>query len=266
MNIKRENDTENRQLDKDLDEIGRVYSQAGREEPPELLDLAIRNSAHRAVEKQPRQMKFGWLHGLTTAAVFVLALSVVIHQRENRPAAGNEMQFHPAPTLSPSKKQKLPAESAQDLGKLEESADTGLGRAAAEALTTASEPTVEETLRDNRQKVSAAQIPQSDEADIDKDQPVLEKAIEAKEDDKHVPENMAVATEGAWRDTSAKPAIVAAPPPAEAEARSDSNEAAETQLQAIVRMKRTGEGDWKAALKTFVEKYPDYPLPDELKD
>ena len=62
----------------DLDHIRDVYQQLDADEPPDLLDQAILNSAHRAVEKKPHWMKFGWLHGLTTTAVFILAFSWIV--------------------------------------------------------------------------------------------------------------------------------------------------------------------------------------------
>jgi hypothetical protein len=31
-------------------------------------------------------------------------------------------------------------------------------------------------------------------------------------------------------------------------------------------MKRNGDENWKAALKTFIDDHPGYPVPDELKD
>ena len=77
------NNGENDQsLSDGLDRLGDAYGQLQHEEPPELLDQAILNRAHRAVEKKPGWMQFGWMHGLTTTAVVVLALSLIFNQRE----------------------------------------------------------------------------------------------------------------------------------------------------------------------------------------
>ena len=79
-------------LNDGLDKLSLQYRDLGHEEPPELLDQAILNSAHREVEKKPHWMKFGWLHGLTTAAVFVLAFSIILDQREPVPVYEQELQ------------------------------------------------------------------------------------------------------------------------------------------------------------------------------
>ena len=88
INNNGENDTS---MDEGLDKLGQAYGQMEHEEPPELLDQAVLNSAHRAVENKPHWMQFGWLHGLTTAAVFVLAFSIILNQREPVPDFEDEM-------------------------------------------------------------------------------------------------------------------------------------------------------------------------------
>ena len=40
----------------------------------------------------------------------------------------------------------------------------------------------------------------------------------------------------------------------------------EQQLQEIILLKQSGDEAWKSALKSFIENYPDYPLPTELSD
>ena len=73
MNTIHNNGENDKSLNEDLHRLGKAYGQLPHDQPPQLLDQAILNSAHRAVENKPHWMKFGWLHGLTTAAVFVLA-------------------------------------------------------------------------------------------------------------------------------------------------------------------------------------------------
>lgn len=238
----------NGRLEDDLDKISRVYAQLDAEEPPELLDLAIRNSARRAVEKKPRRLKFGWLHGLTTAAVFVLALSVVIHQAGNRPAAGDGVQFdrvQSAPAASPAKKQSRAAPSGQVHDELEEAAGTA---------------------KDTTVPATTAPVQQSAAADTDENPAVSEKATGKRESGKPPLERMADAPEDAGQASVVEPEVVAVPPPAEPVSRSVIDPQAERQLQAIIDMKRNGDGNWKTALKAFVDSHPGYPLPDELKD
>jgi hypothetical protein len=263
---------ENGRLDEDLDGISRAYRQMDVEEPPELLDLAIRNSAHRAVEKKPGRVKFGWLHGLTTAAVFVLALSVIMHQRENQPAVGNGVQFdrpHPASAAGPDKRQSPASVSGQNHNAREEAPKTVKDQTAPAPAAPVSEPreqTLGEAFRASRQKESAAPVQQTATADSDENQAVLEKAVEKKEADKPALESMADAPEDAGQAAAANPSDISALAPAEPEARGDIDLHAEKQLKAIIEMKRNGDENWKAALKTFIDDHPGYPVPDELKD
>ena len=78
MNSHHKNGEKDTSLKDGLDKLGQAYGRLDHETPPDLLDQAILNRAHRAVEKKPRWMQFGWLHGLTTAAVFVLAFSILV--------------------------------------------------------------------------------------------------------------------------------------------------------------------------------------------
>jgi len=263
---------QNGRLDQDLDKVSRAYAQLEAEEPPELLDLAIRNSARRAVERKPRWMKFGWLHGLTTAAVFVLALSVILHQRENQTEIGHGAQlerFHTAPVASPARKQSPTTISGQVRNELEEAAGAAKDQVTPAPAAPASEPREQalgETVRESRQKAAATPVQPSAAADTDDNQVVLEKSTVTKEEDKQALESMADAPENAGQAASAKPVIVSAPLPAEPEARGEIDLQAERQLRAIISMKRNGDEGWKAALKTFVDNYPGYPLPVELQD
>ena len=84
MNSNHKNGDNNTPFEDDLGKVSQVYGQMPAEEPPELLDQAILNKAHRAVEKQSHWMQFGWLHGLTTAAVVVLAVSIILRVLQAR--------------------------------------------------------------------------------------------------------------------------------------------------------------------------------------
>ena len=91
MNSIHNNGGNDKSLSEGLDKLSHKYGLLEQDEPPELLDQAILNSAHRAVEKKPHWMKFGWLHGLTTTAVFVLAFSIILNQRESVPVPDHEI-------------------------------------------------------------------------------------------------------------------------------------------------------------------------------
>jgi len=270
MNSTHDNGDKGKPLDEDLDKIAKAYSKTDVEEPPELLDMAIRNSAHRAVEKKPRRMKFGWLHGLTTAAVFVLALSVIIHQRENQPTTVNGFrpdQPQPSSVASPARKQRPESPSGQVKNEFKASSGKLKDKDTAGAAAPAAEPrgrALSDTAQDNRQDLAAARAEQAAEDEsVAEDRAVMAKTVQAEEADRQASEKIA---EDIGQAEAAKPAIVAAPPPAESDIADDTDMQAEVRLQAIIDMKRNGDEHWKEALQTFIENHPGYPLPDELKD
>jgi len=72
---------DDRSLDDDLDKLARAYQKTENTEPPRMLDQAVLGRAHRAVAQKPRWTQFGWRHGLTTAAVVVLAIAIFHFQQ-----------------------------------------------------------------------------------------------------------------------------------------------------------------------------------------
>jgi hypothetical protein len=62
------------------------------------------------------------------------------------------------------------------------------------------------------------------------------------------------------------PATVAAPVHSATKARGRMDSTTEQELQAIIVLKQSGDETWVTKLESFIERYPDYPLPDELKD
>lgn len=74
----------------DLEQVAAQYRALGEEQPPELVDLAVLSRARAAVEKRPRAWSFNltWVHGLATAGVAVLALSLFLQMRELPPETG----------------------------------------------------------------------------------------------------------------------------------------------------------------------------------
>lgn len=81
------NDPGNKELDLDLKEIESQYRTLHTDEPPAILDQAILNKASLAVESHAiRPWNFGWMHATATAAVLVLGLTLVLQQRSEVPA------------------------------------------------------------------------------------------------------------------------------------------------------------------------------------
>ncbi len=72
-------------------------------EPPDLIDQAILNRARAAVDKphSSRPWSFGWLHALTTTAVIVLGLTLLLQMREQAPFPATAPKSIPVPEQAP---------------------------------------------------------------------------------------------------------------------------------------------------------------------
>jgi hypothetical protein len=64
----------------------------------------------------------------------------------------------------------------------------------------------------------------------------------------------------------ASPALVGETATSEMKAQVRTDSEAEQILQAIIKLKQSGNESWKSELESFKENYPDYPLPEELTD
>lgn len=256
------NNGENDQsLRDDLDRLGGAYGQLQHEEPPELLDQAVLSSAHRAVEKKSGWMQFGWLHGLTTAAVFVLALSLIFDQREQVPVYEDRVRLDDSMGLQRQKAAKkasmdietddrsleLKEENAKRLDNFQEiraSVPTGDEAVKAVAPDQAPEPASDVLINAYKSEGPAAKA--------DKDILANESPVE------EIREQSQPATVAA--------ATVAAAPVTEAEAPAEKVDEIEQQILAIMKMKASGDEAWVTELALFKQNYPDYPLPDELSN
>ena len=69
-------------LDHELESLERAYGALAQDEPPELIDQAVLNRAKRAAggDAGRRPWSFGWIHGLTSAAIVVLAVAIYTQQ------------------------------------------------------------------------------------------------------------------------------------------------------------------------------------------
>ena len=257
--------------DKDLERLGQAYTRLQQEEPPDLLDQAVLNSARRAVENKPHWMKFSWLHGLTTAAVFVLAFSLVLNQREPVPdfEAGiqsEKMDLEHQRTLSKKQSADEPVDSLrlQEKEKGDARYDSALRTRMAPPAVPASEPVTaagEEKETAERLKSNYAQelrVIEPDQADEDIGEIVPK--IEAEAVD--LADSLADQPEAAASAPMVTGTVGAALREQQAEPERDPE--IERKIQAIIELKRSGDPSWRAELASFTESYPDYPLPDEL--
>jgi hypothetical protein len=256
--------------DNDLESLGKAYTRLQQEEPPDLLDQAVLNRAHRAVEKKPHWMKFSWLHGLTTAAVFVLAFSLVLNQREPVPdfEAGiqsEELELNQQGTLSKKQSADEPVDSLRQQKKEKGDARYDKLRTrmappavpASEPVTAAGEePETAERLRSNY--IQELRVIEPDQADEDIGEIVSGVEAEAPE----MADSLADQAEAAASAPIATEPVGAALREKLAEAERDPE--IEKKLKAIIELKQSGDPGWEKELASFRESYPDYPLPDEL--
>jgi len=234
-------------LKEGLDQLGQAYGQLRQDEPPELLDQAILNRAHRAVEKKPYWMRFGWLHGMATTAVFVLAFFLVVKQTETPPVFETGADLNDAASLQRNKAAKVapsnikPAESLRVRADQKESKQQVLQSRPA---TTAGETQPFETVPGvSSQAPSAEATRASFVADS-----LHNKGKRLDADDEMSPLREEE-IDGDATTLSSK-----------------TDFDAEERLLEIIKLKRSGDETWKTALASFRESYPDYTLPDELKD
>lgn len=274
MNTIHNNGENDKSLDDGLGKLSHAYGQLQHEEPPELLDQAILNSAHRAVEKKPHWMQFGWLHGLTTAAVFVLAFTLIFNTREPVPDYENGMRLNEANGLQrekaarkqspdvqsddPGMEMKEENEKRQDVvhdAPVSAVPQSGLmeitaGDQAAEPVAGAQRSTY---VQDGRQA-------KADNADNDAsiNEPVLEEVL--------LDEAVSI-DETRERDAISKksrPAAAAIAPLTETEAPTETDPDIEQRLLEIISLKQSGDETWSKQLELFKQDHPDYPLPEEL--
>ena len=277
MNSIHNNGENDKSLSEGLDKLSQDYALLEQDEPPELLDQAILNSAHRAVERKPHWMKFGWLHGLTTAAVFVLAFSIILDQREPAPAyetgaIDNELtrlkreqsakkqsdSFSEQRQKALSLKKEVHNEQQRDMLQSSPAAAAPVSAAAVSAP----EERAEEPIVEAQPSLYVHDDLQSNDGRSDKDTPIRELVAEEEliEVDSMTDSPLAGTLSGV-----ASPVAAGETTASETKARARTDSEMEQKLLAIFRLKQSGDETWKTELELFEESYPDYPLPDELK-
>jgi hypothetical protein len=276
MNTIHNNGENDNSLNDGLGKVDHAYGQLPHEEPPELLDQAILNSAHRAVERKPHWMKFGWLHGLTTTAVFVLALSLIFNQREQVPDFDDRMRTSESAGLQREKVAKKQSRDIQSDQRMELKEENEVRQ---DALKSAPVPValpseaVEITVGDQGMKPASAgrrsmySQDSLDSLDAKKDStdddasgnaPVLEESLMDEADlIADTPELEVIAREF-------RPAAVAAPALSKISTSVEIDSEIEQKLLTIIQLKQSGDEAWIIELEKFKQDYPDYPLPEDL--
>ncbi|MCP4048886.1 MAG: hypothetical protein GY732_23170 [Gammaproteobacteria bacterium] len=279
MNSIHNNGENDKSLNGELDKLSSAYTRLDQDEPPELLDQAILNSAHRAIEKKPHWMKFGWLHGLTTTAVFVLAFSLILNQPKSTQVLEDGLNNNEALRLESgkiAKKQALDVRSlkpeSDDFSlemktKEEERQDSHQDTPVAAAPMSASRNiTPEDLARHSASEVQhtlGAQESLREKRDsLDKDAEISETLqVEIISDEADLMVD-SVKVEAAYEIPQPRAAVE--PVLAEAESQVSEEPGIEQELLAIIKMKQAGDDQWITELELFKERYPDYPVPDAL--
>jgi hypothetical protein len=279
MNIIHNNGENDKSLSEGLDKLSREYGLLEQDEPPELLDQAILNSAHRAVEKKPHWMKFSWLHGLTTAAVFVLAFSIILNQRENAPNFEPGMSNNEPVRLNRQKVAKKQSDTQfedrpKEIGfERKQKSDSSLdmlqsspvaAAPASAALDNAPEERAEQPILEAQRSLYDRDDSQGKGERTDKDIPMRELQLEEELMDEV--DLVADSPEVSNFSEAASPAPVGETAASEMKARVRADSEVEQILQAIIKLKQSGNDSWKTELELFKKSYPDYPLPEELTD
>jgi hypothetical protein len=266
------NNGENDQSLKDgLDELGRAYGQLPLDEPPDLLDQAILNSAHRAVEKKPHWMKFGWLHGLTTTAVFVLAFSLILNQSETVPVYDDAIG--PEESIGASRQIRVKKQATDiqaDTAQMEKKEKSILRQDSASTMPVAApqSPSAENRMEESVMAVQPSL--NTRDTNLGKtDSDNRETSIIALESEEQMISEADMSVDLLEVETATEkpfPAAAAKSVSGEVETANEPNFEAEQKLQVIIRLKQNGNETWKAELEIFKESYPDYPLPEVLQN
>lgn len=275
MNSIHNNGENDKSLHDDLDNLGHAYGKLEHDEPPDLLDQAILNRAHRAVEKKPHWMKFGWLHGLTTAAVFVLAFTIIVNQQEPSPDYENGMMSNEPELYQRQNAAKKESAMAADELRQEMKIKSDDQRDALRRQRTVAVPEIlpVPSTAGNRavpveaEKQSASYAlgnltgkSQREDKDIAPPE-ILQEEILLEESDAMVASPLV-----SEMSDLAQPASIAEAELMEAKARGKTDLSADERLLAIIKLRQAGDISWKSELELFKENYPDYPVPDELTD
>jgi hypothetical protein len=72
--------------DPGLESIRSAWRELEHTEPPQLLDQAVLNTARLQVERTPKFRRLRWLGAFATAAVVVIAVTLVVRQDQYAPA------------------------------------------------------------------------------------------------------------------------------------------------------------------------------------
>jgi hypothetical protein len=217
-------------LEQELAELRAAWQGMTQAEPPDLVDRAVLNAARRDLEPSRKRHPLRWLGGFATAAVVVLALTLVIEQQPQSPAM-------PAAT-----EKSRPSADAADEQQLEPSAPV---RLQAPLPPAEPRPMAREARRDTVRLKAAGQDAITEKAEAGTAQGFESRATAAP------PAAVAMEAE-AFSDEALEEALLPEP---------------EAWIEQLLELQAKGEaGALEAGITAFRAAYPDYALPPELAE
>ena len=104
-----------RDHDKDLEQVFSAMPELEATEPPEMVDQAVLNMARRVLERRPRRRPMRGLGAFATATVVLLSVSIVLQQDPNPPAGQLPSSEQNGISLEKRKKQEADGKTDADV-------------------------------------------------------------------------------------------------------------------------------------------------------
>jgi hypothetical protein len=104
-----------RDHDKDLEQVFSAMPELEATEPPEMVDQAVLNMARRVLERRTRRRPMRWLGAFATATVVLLSVSIVLQQDPNPPAGQLPSSEQNGISLEKRKKQEADGKTDADI-------------------------------------------------------------------------------------------------------------------------------------------------------
>lgn len=225
------------EFEAELEALKREYSALERHEPPDLLDRAVLNAARRELAGGSRWASlFGprraprWIGGIATAAVVVLAITVMLERREIEPALPDAASFE--------QDREPKSELGQEL--------QGAGR------------------RERRPDESGASIPETpgEDRELYRHSRAASTESESRTVSPNAPEPVSEAAETQPKDKNDSVLRDGASAAGKVETEWESPEA---WIKHLLDLEQSGEEDrLRAEIRAFRATYPDHPLPASL--
>jgi len=270
--------------EQDLESVRSALSGLESVEPPDLLDQAILNTARRELTaSRPRPMR--WVGAFATAAVVILALSIVVQQDQKTPdlRSGNGIKLDAARPAATGKENSIGAAAIPEIQLTSPQSPAALS--SEEPLKMEAQTVERKRQKDAASNVAAAPPSEADHAAKKAMKQVSEESSFRHADDPDLAESrehfedesldMPVAS---TRDADAEEEPVRAAQAGTLRIESSLVEKAEgvsaeimltpeAWIEYMFELQKTEQfGELKVELEAFRKSYPAYPLPSQLRD